>query len=465
MNPSNKEYLDKIVRGLGSLKLSFVLLALLCALAAQKAVLARTAVDDDAPRFIRALMSLKAISPELLGILVVAVFGLFVANLLLSSVRMVRKVRVKQRAFAGFKARDSVAALENRAEFVTGADPAKGLAAHFKRRGFRIATERQGEALLFHAGRRSAGLWGMFLFHMTFMILLLGILLSMLTGFAGYVALSPGDVFVEKRGSYMRSTDRPLLFGGDRLFRVRLDSIDLAYWSPGHVKQRASVVSLFSPDGTFAGQRRMEINQPVTMGGTMVYQGTRQGFAAELVVADRSGTSVKATARFLFPSKPGDTMKCVLPLPGTDVNLLMELVTDRVREIPGLESLAPMHPATLIKLSTVEKGPPIFRGVMFPGTGLVFEGLKVGFVKLKPFSSLVVKRDCGVPVIFASFISLVLGLLIAYYWVPENWWVVCEREGEGYRVMVGATVERYRESFSEGFGERVAELEAEVCGK
>lgn len=465
MNPNNKAYLERFVQALGSLKLSFALLAVLCALAAQKALQAQSALGDDAPRYLRLLVSLKPLPLEVLGGILVVVFTLLVVNLVLSSARMVRKVRIKQRAFAGFKTGDGISALENRVEFTAREDSSAVIAAWFRKGGFRVTVEQRDEATVLHAGRRATGLWGMFLFHASFMILLLGILLSMLTGFAGYVALSPGDVFVEKQSGYMRSTGRPLLFGRDRFFKVRLDRIDLDYWSPGHVRQRASVVGIFASDGTFIGQKRMEINQPISMGGTMVYQGGRQGFAAELAVADRAGTSVKATARFLFPAKPGDPMKCVLPLPGTDVNLLMELVTDRVREIPGLESLAPRHPVTMIKLTTVENGPPVFRGVMFPGTGLGFEGLKVGFIKLKPFSSLVVKRDYGVPVIFASFIALVAGLLLSYYWVPENWWVASLREGEGYRVQIGATIERYRESFSEDFGEKVAELAKEVCGK
>ncbi|WP_298440154.1 cytochrome c biogenesis protein ResB [Geobacter sp.] len=462
MDEAKKITPEKVVRFLGGLKLSFFLLTLLGLLAAQKAILAQSALQEDAPRFLRMLMSLKGLSPDVLGVLLVAGLGLFVVNLLFSSVRMFRKVRTRQKAFACFRGRDAIAGMTNREEFNASTDPTAKLVDYFRQRGFTVAVERNGGNVLLHAGKRLTGLWGIFFFHMTFMILLFGILLSMLTGFAGYVALSPGDLFVEKRSAYMRATDRPLLFGSDRFFKVRLDSIDLSYWRPGEVRQRSSTVSLFAPDGRFLAQRRMEINQPITIGDTAVYQGTRQGFAAELLVTDRAGTTVKATARFLFPAKSGDSLTCVLPLPGTDVNLLMELVTDQVRTIPGLESLAPAHPATLIKLRTVEHGPPVFRGVMFPGTGLIFEGLKVGFVKLKPFSSIVVKRDYGVPVIFASFASLVLGLLIAYYWVPENWWVACEREGERYRLTAGATVERYRESFGGRFAAQVKEIRAEV---
>jgi cytochrome c biogenesis protein ResB len=205
----------------------------------------------------------------------------------------------------------------------------------------------------------------------------------------------------------------------------------------------------------------MEINHPLQIGGLTVYQGTRQGFVAELLVSDRAGTSVKAKARFRLPEKPGEKMQSSITLPGTEVTLLMELSTEKIREIQGLEELASSNVATLIKVSSVERGAPVFRGTLFRGTALTFENLMVGFVSLKPYSSFVVKRDYGVPVIFASFVSLLIGLLISYYWVPENWWAVFEKDGEGYRITLGAVTERYRETFAERFAEKVNSVKLE----
>ncbi|TWJ14297.1 cytochrome c biogenesis protein ResB [Geobacter argillaceus] len=464
MNVSNKIFFDALVRFLGSLKLSFVLLLLLGALAAQKAIMAQKAIDmEDEPWFLTALNTLGGISPEAVSTLLMVVLGLFVINLLLSSVKMVKKVRGRQEAFKRLKTAREISRLADHAVITVTGDPSDRLIAFFAGRGLKVTGEQGPEGIRLHAGKRQAGLWGGFFFHLTFMIVLVGALLSTLTRYAGYIALSPGDIFVEKRSGYMRVTDRPLLFGRDRLFRLRLDNIDVSYWKPGLAKQRANIVTLFAADGTDLGRQRMEINHPLHVDGVTVYQGTRQGFVADLHVTDRAGTTVKARARFRFPEQPGERMTSSITLPGTEVTLLMELFTEKIREIQGLERFFPNHIATLIKVSSVERGAPVFRGVVFRGTALSFEGLTVGFDDLKPYSSFVVKRDYGVPVIFASFISLLLGLIVAYYWVPENWWAACERnEEEGYRITIGAVTERYSETFAERFAEQVEALQSEV---
>lgn len=462
MTIDNKKHVDPVVRFLGSLKLSFVLLVLLGVLAAQKAIIGQKAIGmEEPPRLFRLLNALGGISSSWLDVVLMAVLVLFAVNLLLSSFKMVKKVRGRQEAFKQFKAAEEITRLADSTVMTATGNPSNSLVTFFKEQGFRVISEESATGVRLHAGKRQAGLWGMLFFHLTFMIVLAGVILSMLTRYAGYIALSPGDIFVEKRSSYMRVTDRPLLFGNDRLFSIRLDGMELSYWKPGVVKQRANIVTLFAPDGTELGQRTMEINHPLQIGGLTVYQGTRQGFVAELEVTDRAGTTIKAKARFRLPERPGEKMQSSITLPGTDLTLLMELSTEKIREIAGLDELASANTATFIKVSSVERGAPVFQGTLFRGTALTFENLMVGFVSLKPYSSFVVKRDYGVPVIFASFISLLLGLLIAYYWVPENWWATCEPDGDGYRITIGAVTERYRETFAERFTEQIKTLKLE----
>ncbi|WP_298268741.1 cytochrome c biogenesis protein ResB [Geobacter sp.] len=451
---------------LGGLRLSFALLVLLGGLAALRAIIGqKTLAMETAPRLLRKIVALGFDSPDSLGIPLAAILLLFILNLGFSSVAMARRVRARQAAFVTMKDAGSIRSLANHAEFLASADAGRRLAAFLKESGLRVREEKAGGELRVSAGRRGAGLWGPFFFHQTLMIIIIGAALSMLTRYAGYAELSPGETFVEKHGNYLRVTDRPALFGGDRNFKLRLDRIDLTFWKPGAVKQRANVFSAFDGNGTFLGQRRTEINKPLHIAGTTVYQGTHQGFFAELEARDGTGTTIDGKARFFIPRQPGERMTDVVTVGDTGIRLELELFTEQVVRISGLESLGSTHMATLLKVTQQEGEKRRSLGVLFKGGTLTMDGITLRFVELKPYSSFVVSRDYGVPVIFAGCLVLLIGLLLTYFWVPETWWASVRSDGDGCTVAVGATAERYRETFRERFAETVKRLEEEVGAK
>ena len=454
MKSDQKKYFDKAINFLGGLKLSFILLVLLGGLAAQKAiVMQKTIAMENVPWIIKTLNSLGINSPEILSIILIIVLVFFVLNLVLSSIRMARRVKIKQRSLRSYRTTESIMSLPTHDRFQAPSNFQKTITDYFKKKGFRITQENSDTETRFYAGKHESGLWGVLFFHLTFMVLLVGALLSVLTRYAGYAELSTGDIFIEKRENYKRVTERPILFGKDRLFGLRLEEIDLTYWQPWIVKQRANIVSVFDAGGTFLGKQRMEINNPLHIEGRNIYQGTRQGFVASLEVTDSKGTKAEGTARFRFPDKAEGRMISGVTLPGTALDLELELFTERIGEIKGLESLRSTHMATLIKVTSIEAGRRKFRGVVFLGSKISFEDLTLRFTNLRPYSSFVVVKDYGVPVIFASFVFLLSGLLIIFFWVPESYWIAIKTEEGASQIIIGATAERYKESFRERFAD------------
>lgn len=457
------EYVKRSIRFFSDLRLSFVLLVLLGGLAALRAVIGQRILTlETAPRF---LSKIVAVGPAGVSIPLALLFLLFVLNLCFSSIAMARRVRARQAAFETMKNSGSIRSMSNHAEFRFSVDAGARLAAFLKDNGFRVQEEDAcGESRIV-GSRHRLGVWGPFFFHQTLMIVIIGAALSMLTRFAGYAELSPGETFVEKHGNYLRSTDRPVLFGGDRNFKLRLDKIDLTFWKPGEVKQRANLLSVWDGDGTFLGQQRTQINEPLHIDGTTVYQGTQQGFFADLEARDSTGTTIVGKARFFLPRKGDARTTDVVTLGDSGVSLELELFTEQIARISGLESLGSTHVATLLKVTELDGANRHFLGVLFKGGTLTLGGITLRFVDLKPYSSFVVNRDYGVPVIFAGCLVLLVGLLLTYFWVPEIWWGAVKSDGEGCVVFVGAATERYRETFRERFAEMVRRLEEEVRSK
>lgn len=118
--------------------------------------------------------------------------------------------------------------------------------------------------------------------------------------------------------------------------------------------------------------------------------------------------------------------------------------------------------ATLLKVSSVEGMRRSFHGVVFIGSELSFEGLSLRFISLRPYSSFVTVQDYGVPLIFAGFVPLIIGLVVTYFWVPENYWGVINRKDGGCSVIIGATSERFRQAFRERFAGQMHRLREEI---
>lgn len=465
---SSPNRFDRVVELLGGLKLSFFLMVLLGLLVAQRALISQkvaAATDDASPAFIRFANLFGLDSPDLLTIPFAVTMALFLVNLFFSCLIMLRRVRSRLGAARSFRDAVAIAALSCQSTFSLPSGGGERMADALRTRGYRVRTSRAGDTVSIAASKREAGTWGVLFFHLTFFVVMIGVAMSLLTRFSGYVELSPGEVFVEKRDNYRRMTDRPLLFGDDRNFSFRLEEINLSFWRPGEVRQRTSVVSAHDASGAFLGRRRILVNDPLNIGGMSVYQGSRHGFIAGLDVMDEAGTRIQMPIAFRITEDGKGRLLQSAPLPGAGLSLELELFTDKLAGIEGLETLGRHAGTTLLMVNTLDPmGRRQFRGPLFGGSRISFEGLTIEFVSLKPYTSFVLVRDYGIPVVFAGFALLLLGLVVTYFWVPESLWCVVTREGDAERVVLGGVTEKYHESFRERFGELVEDLRKEAMG-
>ena len=464
MNHERKPRIDRLIHSLGGLKLTFLLLVLLGGLVAQRAIIAQKFIyTENIPWFLELLNALGLDSPETLQVPFYLVLGLFAVNLGLSSLRMARRIGARQRGMAFLRNEEAVRALPVSEVFSAPTDSGEYLVAFFKKNRFRIAVEDTGtgEARM-HASRHGFGYWGVLFFHLMFLVLLVGALLSVLTRYAGSFRISPGEMFVEQRESYRNVTDAPVLFGGDRLFRLRLEEMQLSYWRPWEGKEIASTVRVFGSDGAFLGHKRIAVNSPLSIGDMNIYQGGDRGFVAEIEAVDPVGTKARGSLAFRMPKKPGQDLVSRATLPGTTMELEFRLFTEQLGKIEGLEELGAQHMATLMKVATVQEQQATFRGVVFLGGTLAIEGITLRLLGLKPYTSFVAVRDYGVPVIFGGFAVLVIGLVITYFWVPEHYWAVIRREQDKDLVVIGAATEKFKESFRARFESEMNEIREEL---
>ncbi len=456
----------KLLEFLGGLKLSFILMALLTLLVAQRAIVAQRAAlpgdGETAPWFLLWLDRIGVGSPgDLDNPFFLAVLFL-VINLGAACVLMLRKGQRQQHALQAFRSAHEIEGLPCHARLdVADLDSAQ-LCKHLRQNGYRVKTEQTNQEIRLYASRHEAGHWGVLFFHLTFFVVLLGALLSFATRHAGYLELTPGERFEAGTQKFQRNSPEPLFTWDADDFTLELDHPDLSYWQPGKARQRASEVRLYDKGGQLLGAERIAVNNPLKTHGRTIYQGSRNGFVAGLTITDNRGTEVKGAAHFVLPKDPGQLkMTTRLVPPGVRMALLMELHTDQLKQIDGLAELALKHPVSLIKVTSESMDGRRFQGVLFGGSTLSVEGLTLRFDSLKPYTSYLVVRDAGVPVIFASFALLLVGLLITYFWVPERCWVSILREDGQQKIVIGAITEKYKASFRARFDEQIRELQKE----
>ncbi|MBU4119492.1 MAG: cytochrome c biogenesis protein ResB [Proteobacteria bacterium] len=460
---NTKKYSEIIFTLLGSLRFSFVLLLLFCLLVAQRAIIAQKFVYlEDPPWFITALNAMGLDSPDLLAIPMYGLLGLLVVNLALASISMAKRIRARSRGLDGFRDFEAIQAMPISVDFFVPAGGKALLTPFFEKKHLTITREISGSESRLYGIKRGLGRWGVLLFHLTFLVILVGALLSVLTRYAGIFDLAIGETFIESRDRYGSVTAPPILFSGDKKFQLRLDAIDLSYWKPGALKQNASTVSIFTKQGVPLGAHHLAINSPLRVDGVDIYQGSKTGFIAGLEAIDAVGTKAQGRVKFILPARPDAPMISRVQFPGTSLVLDLELFTDMVGSIKGLEGLGAQHKnkVSLLKV-TVAGAHRIFNGVLFGGASLEVEGVTLHFVSLTPFTSFFAARDYGVPVIFGGFALLIFGLIITFFWVPEQYWAVVRKEENGERVVIGATTEKFKASFRERFVAEVQALQAE----
>jgi cytochrome c biogenesis protein len=174
-------------------------------------------------------------------------------------------------------------------------DSASGLAAaaaHLRRRGFRVETT----ATEVRAERGYARELGNLLFHLSLLVLLLGVALGRLFGFEGRVVVAEGAGFSNVVSQYDEFNARPLtdVLGLEPL-SFTLEDFEVAYEPSG---EKAGEPREFGADLTYqvgseqdATSVRVEPNHPLDVNETKVFL-TGHGYAPVVTVRDGKGDVV-----------------------------------------------------------------------------------------------------------------------------------------------------------------------------
>jgi cytochrome c biogenesis protein ResB len=134
------------------------------------------------------------------------------------------------------------------------------------------------------------GEWGSWLFHSSFFLLLIAVVLGKATGYQGIVTLTEGQSFTDTPADY-DTLEQGLLFNGDHPgFTIRLNSFKATYAPNGEASDYVSNVTVFDR-GKVVQTKNIRVNDFLAVDGVNVYQ-QDFGWAPTIVLTNPAGQTV-----------------------------------------------------------------------------------------------------------------------------------------------------------------------------
>jgi cytochrome c biogenesis protein len=341
---------------------------------------------------------------------------------------------------------------------------------------------RRGRALVMRTIRRHSrtpqywGEWGSWLFHTSFFLLLVAVVWGKATGFQGIVTVTEGQRVTEARAGF-DTLQEGLLFDGKHAgYQVQLDSFHATYQPNGQPRDYVSNVTVYD-NGRPVMSKAVRVNDFLGYRDVDFYQ-QDYGWAPHIVVTNPAGKVVyDGTVEFFGAQKNVQTGILKVPdfgytVPGAQqplqVGARMAVFPDarttaqvnadgsidpaRVNYAPGGEQAR--NPALQVQLwvgdlgldrgqaqnvnqlDTARMSPylldprsggdvpfPIAMGeskqLALPGRDSAHPAVfTIAFPDLRQYSLFMVKKDNGVPLVYATFILIMSGLMVKLYLKP-----------------------------------------------
>ncbi|MDT3699629.1 MAG: cytochrome c biogenesis protein ResB [Thermincola sp.] len=271
-----------------------------------------------------------------------------------------------------------------------------------KKRGYRIFSNPDGEAIRVSSDRGHLGILGPYLTHISFMVILVAMMIKF-SGFVGFDGSMSGLVgqtvnLGEVQG--IKNIDPA------EYFDIRINDFRTLYRPDGSVQQWHSDVTVIDKDKTF--DYSISVNHPLIYKGIKFYQ---MSYGSQFAGTWSSGNT-KGRQFTVGSQNPVYT--------DSDITFVPLGVDDRGVAVD------------------------IYKGNQYVGqqqvavnTPLKYEAAEVSFTEALPYTVLSVKRDPGVPIIGVGSLLLMVGVILSFLLRQRRIWAIITPEKEVSMVYIG----------------------------
>lgn len=289
--------------------------------------------------------------------------------------------------------------------------------------------EREG-MVLFFAQKGGWSRLGVYVVHLSILIILLGVLVGTLLGFQAYVYLPEGR---STNQIFLRKTQSPVPLG----FDLQCDRFRKSFYPNGIVKEYRADLTVTEPGLPTPFRKSVIVNDPLSYRGLTFYVGDSYPLGEFLVSIKNQQTGLEQ--EFRIPAKKD------VAWPGTKAAFRIEQLE---QDKDGVVSQAK------IRFSAGAKAEPsVFwiknqGNATIPGPGNVFT---ISFRQLSAVL-LLIKKDPGIPIVYAGCLLMMVGLIISFFMSHQRLWVqIAARPGQGSQILLSGTANKHQGSFEQRF--------------
>jgi cytochrome c biogenesis protein len=334
--------------------------------------------------------------------------------------------------------------LKYRASLRHGGDPVAALASAEAMLASRIGKPARIEdaaSVTLTSDRGWYGRLGVYVTHLSILILALGVLYGGMTGYRGDVELREGQ-----------SVSRIPLRGRSSAvvlpFTVRCDKFTIEFYGNGQPKGYYSDLVIID-GGREAARKKIRVNDPLRYQGWSFFQssyGTDPSSTVTLEVLDPGGRivapdiTVRQGDKFTVPNDSSEYVVGALTASAPGIGgAMVEFHLYRGSEHSDF-AVIEKNP----RYDAARRGPVYFR-------------IKSA-ADVRPYTGLEVAKDPGVPVIWLACVIMMAGLYITFFVAHQRVWVRVEKDPATTTVLAAGTTSRNPVVFEREFEEMVAEM-------
>jgi cytochrome c biogenesis protein len=283
---------------------------------------------------------------------------------------------------------------------------------------------------------------GSLVFHLSFFVLLFGVLYNLAAGFTAYVNIVEGDSVVDARSSYDQIEEGALFAPTQHQgFEVKVDSFHASYYPDGRPRDFVTHATLID-GGQVKFQQDIRVNQYLAYKDTKFYQAS-YGWAPVVQVFDPGGKKV-FDAPVVFFGDPNFAHGVVkVPAagpPGQQLGARMFFAPDlqdagdsaRAGSAnlvnPGLSlavfqgDLHANRTANVYDLDVSAMKQTWTGGLLVGQSAELPGGYRVAFARVMRYTTLQVTNAPGLPIIYGAFALMLGGLVVRLYLRPLLEW-------------------------------------------
>jgi len=289
--------------------------------------------------------------------------------------------------------------------------------------------------------------WGSIITHLSFIVIMVGILIGVIFGYQGTMDIPVGDT--------VNLTD---MVGVDKGhvkndFQVRIDGFWIEPYPNGSPAGYYSRMTILENDKSVQ-TATIGVNDPLNYQGTKFYQ-ARYGEAIEIQVNGQDGSVIQQGTIVA-----GDRFK----VEGTNLTIVPYLhnpENEAAAETP-LKSTQPTQSRVIYLLLQGEQRVGMgAEGFDLP-ISLGQDGTTFTFQGTVPYTGLQVKKDPGVPLIWLGSVLMLLGMGFSFFGTPYYLWIAIEQHEKWVAVYIGGRTTKNRLGLADRIGKLAHDIQSQA---